>query len=330
MRSVLVGEKGSLTIVNDTPLPSLKTGQILIKVAACGVNRMDLLQRYNKYPVPVGESEILGVEVAGTIAEMDEEALHHSNFKVGDRVCALVGGGGYADFCASPHQTVMPIPRSMSFVEASAIPEAFLTAYAAMFLSAKLKKDESILIHAGASGVGTAAIQLAKEFGNKDIFVTAGSEKKLAMCRELGATTLINYKTHDFAEVVRHTTNKRGVDVVVDFIGASYWERNIKSLALDGRLVLLGLLGNTATDGIHCNTGLILAKRLTIIGSTLRNRDINYKSNLILDFTRSTVDGFQKGRLKPVLDSTYTIEEVEAAHDRMLRNLNSGKIVLTM
>ena len=332
MRSVQYDEQGTLRIATDTPTPTAGPGQLLVKVSASGVNRLDVLQKTGKYPIPPGESTILGLEVSGTVVSVGEGTSAGGStrqFQPGDRVCALVGGGGYAEYCVTPVETTLRLPEELSFVDGAAIPENYMTAYGGLYWSCDLGQHESALIHAAASGVGTAAIQMAKAISEcKQIFATAGSQQKLELCRSLGATHTINYKESDFADAVLSVTENRGVDVIMDFVGATYWEKNLKSVALDGRMVVLGLLGGGMTkEGL--DMGAILRKRVRLTGSTLRSRPLEYKSRLASEFESRAMPLFVNGQLKAVVDSTFSVENVEDAHKRMTANLNVGKIILT-
>jgi len=247
-------------------------------------------------------------------------------FSIGDRVMALLAGGGYAEYVIVDQGSVMRIPDKIDFVQAAGIAEVFLTAYQAMFLLGNLKSGEVVLIHAGASGVGTAAIQLAKEKGAK-VIVTAGNDEKIDFCKKLGADFCINYKTDsNFDELVMRYTNNKGADLIIDFIGADYMTRNINAAGLDGRIVMLAFMSGAKADGV--NLSKILMKRLTFIGSTLRSRTDAYKTNLTQSFTKDFLDLFNQGKLKPIIDSVYLWDKVDEAHERMGKNLNIGKIIL--
>ena len=272
---------------------------------------------------PPGVSEIIGLEVSGQIVEMGENI---DGFSIGDRVMALLAGGGYAEYVIVDQGSVMRIPDKIDFVQAAGIAEVFLTAYQAMFLLGNLKSGEVVLIHAGASGVGTAAIQLAKEKGAK-VIVTAGNDEKIDFCKKLGADFCINYKTDsNFDELVMRYTNNKGADLIIDFIGADYMTRNINAAGLDGRIVMLAFMSGAKADGV--NLSKILMKRLTFIGSTLRSRTDAYKTNLTQSFTKDFLDLFNQGKLKPIIDSVYLWDKVDEAHERMGKNLNIGKIIL--
>lgn len=316
------GNIGCLKIgkVNE---PEVGKNQLKIAVKAAGINRADILQRMGLYPSPPGVSEIIGLEVSGQIVEMGENI---DGFSIGDRVMALLAGGGYAEYVIVDQGSVMRIPDKIDFVQAAGIAEVFLTAYQAMFLLGNLKSGEVVLIHAGASGVGTAANQLAKEKGAK-VIVTAGNDEKIDFCKKLGADFCINYKTDsNFDELVMRYTNNKGADLIIDFIGADYMTRNINAAGLDGRIVMLAFMSGAKADGV--NLSKILMKRLTFIGSTLRSRTDAYKTNLTQSFTKDFLDLFNQGKLKPIIDSVYLWDKVDEAHERMGKNLNIGKIIL--
>ncbi|WP_339160984.1 NAD(P)H-quinone oxidoreductase [Siminovitchia sp. FSL H7-0308] len=320
MKAILVDEKGNVKI-GTTEKPDIAPDELLIRVKATALNRADLLQKRGHYPPPPGASSILGLEMAGIVEEMGE---HVQGWNKGDRVCALLPGGGYAQYAAIPAGMAMPVPENLSFEEGAAIPEVFLTAYMNMFDLGKLQKGQSILIHAGASGVGTAAIQLAREVG-ANIIVTAGSQEKLDLCRSLGADTVINYTEGPFLPEVKKAAPD-GVDLILDFVGAPYWEQNINALALDGRLVLIGTMGGAKVKEV--NLLKIVFKRIQIIGTALRSQPVEKKIALTQSFAAFALQKFSEGRLKPVIDSVWDWKDVNQAHERMEKNKNAGKIVL--
>lgn len=307
---------------HDKPEPG--SDELLVKVEATALNRADLLQKKGNYPVPEGASPILGLEMAGIVEEIGSST---NRFDVGDHVMGLLPGGGYAEYCVIKENHAMPVPGSLSFEEAAAIPEVFLTAFQGLFWLGELFEDETVLIHAGASGVGSAAIQLAAQTSGSTIVTTASTEEKLELCKKLGANIVINYKEKDFADVIEEAHGSSPVDVILDFVGAPYWHQNIRLLAMDGRLVHLGLLGGAETENL--DLGRILRKRLTIRGSTLRNRPDEYKALLTSEFSDHFLEKFEDGTLRPVIDSVYEWEEAEKAHQRMSNNMNAGKIILT-
>lgn len=302
----------------DKPQP--QAGELLIKVGAAAVNRTDIITRENgSGPI---KSPILGVEVAGVV----EEAGEGSHIEAGTRVMGLVHGGGYAEYAIMPDKWAMEIPGGLSFEEAVAIPEVFLTAYQTLFWIGQLKADETVLIHAGGSGVGTAAIQLAKQLGQAKVITTAGSQEKLDFCKSLGADVTINYKEQSFDEEVLKATDNQGVDLILDFIGASYWEKNFNSIKVDGRWVLIGTLGGAVIE--KANLFDIMRKRLSISGTLLTPRSDEYKATLSEEFYSKTVDLFKNETLKPIVDSIFSLEEVKQAHEHMEDNKNIGKIIL--
>jgi putative PIG3 family NAD(P)H quinone oxidoreductase len=309
--------------IGEFPTPEPSAYQIRIRVKATALNRADLLQREGKYPPPAGESPILGLEIAGEVEKLGSKV---QKWKIGDRVCGLLAGGGYAEYAVIHEDMAMPIPINLDFVAAAAIPEAFLTAFQALIWIAKLQAGESVLIHAGASGVGTAALQLARLIGAKT-YVTASAEKHV-ICKSLGAEYCIDYKTEDFAQRIQTLTEGRGVDVVLDFLGASYLDGNLKALGMDGRMVLLAVMGGAQATGI--NLGMVLMKRLKIQGSTLRARTLDYKTRLTQAFVEMAWDHFASGQLFPVVDCVFPWENVAEAHLYMEENRNQGKIVLKL
>jgi putative PIG3 family NAD(P)H quinone oxidoreductase len=307
--------------IGSWPKPVPAARQLLVKVEATALNRADTLQRAGKYPPPPGASPILGLEIAGRVVELGIEA---TKFTIGDAVFGLLPGGGYAQYAVIHEDMAILIPEGISMEQAAAIPEVFLTAFQALRWLANLQAGETILIHAGASGVGTAAIQLAKQIG-AEILVTA-SEAKHALCKELGATHIIDYNKKSFNKVVADVTNSRGVDVIIDFIAADYFTQNIDSLAMDGRLVLLATLSGGKVNEFDLRK--ILTKRLSIIGSTLRSRSLEYQIKLTKEFTSFVLPRFKDGKLKPVIDSIMDWTQVQEAHRLMESNKNAGKVVL--
>lgn len=324
MKAIIVAKPGEPEVMvwQDTADPVPGPADLLVKVKASAVNRADLLQRRGMYPPPPGASPILGMEIAGEVLAVGPQA--EGNWQVGQRVMSLLSGGGYAELVNVPSVLAVPIPDNLSYEQAAAIPEVFLTAYLNLFMLGTLKKDETVLIHAGGSGVGTAAIQLAREYGAR-VFVTAGSDEKLKQCGSLGATGLINYRTESFARRVQELTEGKGVDLILDFIGADYFEDNIASLALNGRLVLIGQLsaGKPTID-----LGYVMRRRLHITGSTLRARTLEEKADLTRRLVEFALPRLADGRLVAVVDSVYPMPEAPEAHRYMETNRNFGKIVL--
>lgn len=323
MKAIIVRQPGGPDQLSlgewEKPVPGQK--EILVKVAATALNRADTLQRRGMYPPPPSASPILGLEMAGTVAALGPGC---TRWKVGDAVCGLLAGGGYAEYTTIHEELAMPVPNGFSMEEAAAMPEVFLTAFQALYWLAKLKKGERILIHAGASGVGTAAIQLARKIG-AEILVTASAPKH-AVCRKLGATLAIDYKSQPFEEAVISFTSGEGVDVIIDFIAAPYLQPNLNCLRTDGRLVILALMGGIKVENL--NMLPILRNRLHIMGSTLRARSLEYKIRLTRDMMDFVFEDFEKGSIKPVIDRVFDWKEVAEAHAYMEANKNTGKIVL--
>jgi putative PIG3 family NAD(P)H quinone oxidoreductase len=324
MKAIIVKKPGGPEVLEwlDTPDPELQSDELLVRVEAAAVNRADLLQRRGLYPPPPGASPILGMEMAGEVLEVG--AACGSNWQPGQRVMALLAGGGYAEKVTVPAVQAMPLPGNLSFEEGAAIPEAFLTAYLNLFGLGELKEGQTVLIHAGGSGVGTAAIQLARE-ARATVLVTAGSAEKLERCRQLGATGLINYRQEAFAAKVKELTGGQGVNLILDFIGADYFEANLASLALYGRLVLIGQLSGSK---VQLDLGQIMRRRLHITGTTLRARSQEEKASLVRQLSDFALPRFADGRLRPVIDSVFPISQAGEAHRYMESNQNFGKIIL--
>jgi putative PIG3 family NAD(P)H quinone oxidoreductase len=323
MKAILFDEPGEAEklYIGNFPKPEVGEEEILVEIKATALNRADILQRMGKYPPPQGASPVLGLEISGVVVEKGSKVF---KWKIGDKIFGLIPGGGYAQFAVIHEDMAMRIPDNLSFEQAAAIPEVFLTAYQAIVWLAELKAGEFILIHAGASGVGTAAIQIARELGAK-IIVTASAEK-LFICKELGADVLIDYKSQNFKEIALKATNNYGVDVIIDFIGAKYFNDNIDSLTRDGRLILLATLSGGKVGDFDVRQ--ILVKRLKIIGSTLRSRSLDYQIKLTKEFKEFALDKIASGRIKPVIDKIYDWKDVVQAHKRMEENKNTGKIIL--
>jgi putative PIG3 family NAD(P)H quinone oxidoreductase len=323
MRAVLIDQPGDESVLRlgDRPAPELAAGQLRIRVAATAVNRADLLQRQGLYPPPPGASPILGLECAGTVAEVGAGV---SGWSAGDRAMALLAGGGYAEQVVVEAGCAFAVPDGLSMQEAAAVPEVFLTAFLNLFELGGLVEGGSALVHGGGSGVGTAAIQLVKAAGAR-IFVTAGSEEKCRRCRELGADLAIHYREEDFVAAVKATTQGRGVDVVLDAIGAPYVERNLDSLALGGRLVLIGLMGGARAE---FPLAKLLLRRLHVIGSTLRSRRPEDKAQLIGAFLERFGDELREGRIRPVIDRVLSLDSVAEAHRIVKASEHFGKVVL--
>lgn len=323
MRAVIVDGEGAPEdlAVRTVERPTLGPDELLVRVHATALNRADLLQREGKYPPPPGASPILGLEMAGTVEEVGQTG---ATWNPGDRLCGLLPGGGYAEYAVIHRDLAIPMLPSMSFEEAAAIPEVFLTAFQALHWYGEIDAHKSVLIHAGASGVGTAAIQLTKAAG-ATAFVTASSGKHDA-CLSLGADLAIDYKTEDFVERVRDVTDGRGADLILDFVGAPYFRKNLQVLALDGRLVLLATLGGSTVDRVNLRD--LFSKRASLFASTLRSRSLEYKVRLTHDFTSYAMPLFEAGSLRPVIDRVFEWTDASDAHRYMGENRNVGKIVL--
>ena len=323
MQAVIFDEPGGPDVlkVGQVADPVPGGDQLLVRVRATALNRADTLQRQGLYPPPPGESDVLGLELAGEVEAVGSAVC---NVHVGDRVFGLVGGGGYAEKAVLDARMAMPIPSGWSFAEAAAVPEVFFTAQETLFTLAQLRAGETVLIHAGASGVGTAGIQMARETG-ANVLVTAGSAEKVARCIELGAAAGCNYKERGFPDWVHERTEGRGVDVIEDFIGAAYWDDNLKSLAPGGRLVLVGLMGGTKAQ---TNLGLILMKQLRIFGSVLRSRPLADKIDITRRFQADWLPLLEAGRIEPIIDRSFRLHEAADAHRYMEANKNVGKIIL--
>jgi putative PIG3 family NAD(P)H quinone oxidoreductase len=305
------------------PVPSAGPADVLIRVAAAGVNRPDLMQRQGKYPPPPGASDVPGMEVAGVVAAMGSAV---DRWRVGDRVMALVAGGGYAEYCAAPAPQCLAIPRGLSMEEAGGMPEAFFTVWTNVFERARLQRGESILIHGGASGIGTTAIQLARAFGAR-VFVTAGSAQKCAACERLGAERAIDYRREDFVEVVKQLTGSRGVDVVLDMVGGDYVARNLEALAVDGRLAQIAFLRGAH---VEINLNPLMRKRLTFTGSTLRPRTVEQKGAIARALEAEVWPLVERADVRPVVHATFPLREAALAHAALEAGDHVGKIVLTV
>lgn len=326
MKALLIDESQDkrVMIPGEHPIPVPAEKELLVKIRATALNRADLMQKAGKYPPPKGASSILGLEMAGIVEKAGPGV---TAFQKGDRVCGLLSGGGYAEYCTIHEELAIPISDDVSFEEAAAVPEVFLTAFQALIWLGGLTENETVLIHAGASGVGTAAVQLAKMLRRARVITTAGSSEKCSLTASLGSDLCMNYKEENFAESLEETFGKNCVNLILDFIGSPYWEKNIQILAMDGRLVYLAMLGGATIEKMSLVP--ILRKRLSIKGTTLRNRSLQYKIELTRNFVKETGKLFKSKKLKPVLDSVYDWNDVEEAHARMENNLNAGKIVLT-
>ncbi len=324
MRAIIAKTPGGpdvLTLV-ERPVPTPGPGQILIRVEAAGVNRPDVLQRMGQYQPPPGASDVLGLEVAGEVAALGEGA---NLFGVGEAVTALLPGGGYAEYAVVHESNALPVPHSLSMREAAAVPETFFTVWTNVFDRGALKPGEWLLVHGGASGIGTTAIQLAKAWGSK-VITTVGSDEKAEACRRLGADVVVNYRTTDFVAATREATGK-GADVILDMVGGDYVSRNYAAAALDGRIVQIAFL-NGATPQVDLR--LLMMKRLTHTGSTLRPRSIAEKAGIAEHLRERAWPLLEQGRAKPIIDSTFPLDQADKAHSRMESSVHFGKIVLTL
>lgn len=307
----------------ERPMPEPGPGEVLIRVEAAGVNRPDVMQRRGLYPPPPGASDIPGLEVSGTIEHVGAGV---SEWRGGDKVCALVAGGGYAEYCVAPAPQCLAVPDGLDMAPAAAIPEAFFTVWTNVFDRGRLQAGESALIHGGASGIGTTAIQLASARGAR-VFATAGSDQKCRACEELGAATAFNYRTEDFVEAVRQETAGQGVDLILDIVGADYFDRNLRALAVNGRLVQIGVMSGAETA---IDLRRVLGRRLTITGSTLRPRTVEEKGAIAADLLREVWPLLESGRVKPIVYRTYLLTQAAEAHRVMEASEHIGKIVLTV
>lgn len=325
MKAIEIATPGGPEVLRqvERPIPAPAAGEVLIKVAAAGVNRPDVEQRKGTYPPPPGASDIPGLEIAGTVAALGPNA---KGLAVGDRVCALVSGGGYAEYCTAPVEQCLPVPKGLDMAAAATLPETFFTVWQNVFDRAKLKAGETILIHGGSSGIGVTAIQMAKAMGAR-VLITAGSADKGAACVKLGADKAINYNTEDFVEVVKAETKSKGVEVILDMVGGKYFERNIAALAIEGRLSLIALLGGREAK---IDLGLVLRKRLTIVGSVLRARPVSEKGAVAQSLRQHIWPLIESGKIKPVVDSRFPLADAAKAHARMESSAHIGKIVLTV
>jgi NADPH2:quinone reductase len=311
--------------LGERPVPVVGAGEVLIRVSASGVNRPDVLQRHGHYPVPPGASDILGLEVAGSITLGDALELAAAGLQLGDRVCALVAGGGYAEYCVAPIAQCLPVPAGLSDVEAASLPETFFTVWSNLMERARLQSGETVLIQGGSSGIGVTAIQLAKLAGAR-VFVTAGSAEKCEACLALGADAAINYKTQDFQEEVLRLTDGQGVDVILDIVAGSYVAKEVQCLKADGRLAIISIQGGSRSE---FNAGLVLRKRLTITGSTLRPQPVAFKAAIAKACLKNVWPALADGRIRPVIYRSFGAGDVAAAHALMESSQHVGKIVLT-
>jgi NADPH2:quinone reductase len=323
MRAIEITQPGAPDVLKicERPMPVPKAGEILIKVHAAGINRPDVLQRTGNYPVPPGASDLPGLEIAGEVIDGD---CSGRPFKKGDMVCALVQGGGYAEYCTAPAEQALPMPKGLSAVEAASLPETFFTVWSNVFDRARLTGSETLLVQGGTSGIGVTAIQLAAAFGHR-VFATAGSDEKSRACEGLGAERGINYRTEDFVDIVKSATGGKGVDVVLDMVAGDYIGREINCLADDGRLVIIALLGGAKST---VDLGQILRRRLTVTGSTLRPRPVAFKAAIAAKLHQHVWPLLESGKIKPVIYQTFPLDQAAQAHALMETSTHVGKIVL--
>ena len=324
MRAVEITEAGGPEVlrIGQRPVPEPGADEVLVKVSAAGINRPDVMQRKGMYPPPPGAPDIPGLEIAGTVVAAGADA---GGVSEGDAVCALVAGGGYAEYCVAPAPLCLPIPEGLSHVQAAAIPETFFTVWTNVFDRGQLASGESLLVHGGSSGIGTTAIQLAKAFGSV-VYVTAGSEEKCQACRDLGADAAINYREEDFVARVTELTNERGVDVILDMVGGDYLPRNLQSLAVEGRIVQIALQRGPK---VEMNLLPIMLKRLTLTGSTLRPRTVAQKAMIAHSLREKVWPLLESGQVRPIVHATFPLAEASEAHRLMESSQHIGKIVLS-
>jgi putative NAD(P)H quinone oxidoreductase, PIG3 family len=325
MRAIEISQPGGpeVLVPVERPRPEPGPGEVLIKVSAAGVNRPDVVQRQGRYPPPPGASDLPGLEIAGEIVAGDAAA---GGLRIGDKVCALVAGGGYAEYCVAPAQQCLPIPKGLSEVEAAGLPETFFTVWSNVFDRGRLAPGETLLVHGGASGIGTTAIQLATARGHK-VYATAGSDDRVRAVEALGAVKGINYRTQDFVEEIKRATDGRGVDVILDMVAGDYVGRNLQCLADDGRAVIIAVLGGTKAA---IDAGQVLRRRLTITGSTLRPRPVAFKAAIAQALREQVWPLLEQGKIKPVVHATFPLERACDAHAMMDAGEHIGKIILTV
>jgi len=327
MKAIAITSYGAPEVLKPTQCddPVAGAGELLIRVAASGVNRPDVLQRKGHYPVPPGASELPGLEVAGTIVSGDAAAMAAAGFEPGDRVCALVAGGGYAELCVAPVGQCLPVPAGLSDVEGASLPETFFTVWSNVFDRGRLQPGETLLVQGGTSGIGVTAIQLAKAAGAR-VIATAGSDDKCSACVALGADHAVNYRTHDFVAEVKRLTDGKGANVVLDMVAGDYVARELQCMAEDGRLVIIAVQGGVKSE---IDAGAVLRRRLLITGSTLRPRPVAFKSDIASSLRAKVWPWLEAGRVKPVIHQVFPATEAAAAHALMETNQHIGKLVLT-
>jgi putative PIG3 family NAD(P)H quinone oxidoreductase len=324
MHAVVITEPGEPDVLRWTEVPDVQPGpgEVLVEVAAAGVNRADLMQRQGFYPPPPGASPYPGLECSGTVTQVGDNV---TAWQAGDEVCALLTGGGYATHVAVPEGQLLPVPKTVSLIDAAALPEVACTVYSNVFIAGRLAKGETFLVHGGSSGIGTMAIQLAKNAG-ATVAVTAGTQEKLDACRELGAGILINYKDEDFVAKLRDTTNGHGADVILDIMGASYLARNVDALASDGRLMIIGMQGGSKAE---LNLATLMAKRGSVIPTTLRARPAGQKARIVAAVREHVWPLVENGTVRPVIDQKLPMAQAAQAHRVMAASTHTGKILLT-
>ena len=325
MLAIEITKAGSAEVLRPAPraVPVPSANQVLIKTAAAGVNRPDVMQRLGLYPPPPGASDIPGLEIAGTVAAVGANA---GRLKTGDGVCALVTGGGYAEYCLADADLCLPVPTGFSPIQAAGLPETFFTVWSNVFDRARLSAGETLLVHGGTSGIGTTAIQLAKAFGAR-VLVTAGTDAKCQFCSELGTDAAINYKTHDFVEEVLRITDNQGVDVILDIVGGDYFPRNLKCMGFDARLVQIAVQNGPKTE---LNLLPVMLRRLTITGSTLRAREPAFKAGIAKNLRKRVWPLLETGKIRPIIHTTFPLAEAAKAHQLMESSQHIGKIILTV
>ena len=324
MKAIIISHPGGPEVLQmvERPVPEYAADEVLVKVLAAGVNRPDVYQRKGNYPPPAwAPQDIPGLEIAGTVVDTGPQV---TRWKVGDKVCALVSGGGYAEYCNVPEGQCLPVPGGLTFVEAASLPETYFTVWSNVFDRGALKPGESLLVHGGSSGIGVAAIQMATAL-RSNVYVTAGTEEKCRFCESLGAKKAINYKTQNFPEVIQQITGGKGIDVILDMVGGDYVENNIKSLANDGRLVMINMMMGR---NVNVDLSPVMNKRLTITGSTLRSRNTEFKSAIARNLEKTIWPLLASGKIKPVIYSVYPAIEAAAAHRLIEGGEHIGKIVL--
>ena len=324
MQAIEITEPGEADVLvpGTRPVPQPAAGEVLVRVAAAGVNRPDVAQRKGVYPPPPGASDIPGLEISGEVVALGDGV---TEFAIGDAVCALVAGGGYAEYCAAPVPQTLPVPEGMDLVAAAGLPETFFTVWSNIFDRARFAPGEAVLIHGGSSGIGTTAIQLCKAFGASAVFTTVGSAEKAAFCETLGATRAIDYRQQDFVEEIRALTDKAGVDVILDMIGGEYLNRNVSCMKPDGRLVQIALMGGAKGE---LNLGRVMMNRLTVTGSTLRARSAAFKGEIAAALREKVWPLLEAGDIAPVIHRTFPLAEAAAAHALMEESSHIGKIIL--